>query len=109
MFKQWTKEEDDKVIEMAKQGFTTEEIARKLGRSFKSIAHRRANLMRDNSKNTVETRSLDKKEQAQKVERAELYAQVFEIINENIEKYSCSLKPVKSLINYNLKQENILL
>jgi predicted phosphodiesterase len=61
MFKQWTKEEDDKVIEMAKQGFTTEEIAGRLFRSFKSIAHRRANLMRDNSKNTVEMRSPDKK------------------------------------------------
>jgi len=101
MFKLWTKEDDDLVVAFAKDGLTTEEIARKLGRSFKSISHRRANLMRDNSKEPVEMRPLIKKEQVQKVERAELYAQVFEIINENIEKYSCSLKPVKSLINYN--------
>jgi len=62
MFKQWTKEDESLVIAFAKDGLTTEEIANKLGRSFKSISHRRANLMRDNSKEPVETRSLDKKE-----------------------------------------------
>jgi len=35
-----------------------------------------------------------------KIDRAEIYGNVFEIINETFEKYTCGIKPVKCLSNY---------
>lgn len=42
----WTKEEDNEVIQLVNKGLTTEEIAKELNRSYKSIQHRRTNLKR---------------------------------------------------------------
>jgi predicted phosphodiesterase len=45
-YKSWNKEEDNILIELVKEGLITEEIAKRLNRSFKSIQHRRADLTR---------------------------------------------------------------
>lgn len=42
----WTKIEEDKLKEMVDFGYTTEEIALKLKRSYKAVQHRRAKLTR---------------------------------------------------------------
>ena len=46
----WTKEEEQKLQSMVEEGRTTEEIARELNRSYKSVSHRRANLLRGEPK-----------------------------------------------------------
>lgn len=43
----WTKDETDKLIVMAAQGKTNEQIAKALCRSVGSVAHKRARLFRD--------------------------------------------------------------
>jgi predicted phosphodiesterase len=63
MIRAWSEDEDRQLLNLVnKEGLTTEEIARKMGRSYKSIQHRRANLTRGNNTDTVELRSLTKKE-----------------------------------------------
>jgi hypothetical protein len=52
----WTKEEEFKVLTMAQNGWTTEEIAKELNRSYKSIQHRRADLSRGETKMVKQTR-----------------------------------------------------
>jgi predicted phosphodiesterase len=42
----WNEAEDKKLVELVKKGLTTEEIAKALNRSYKSIQHRRADLSR---------------------------------------------------------------
>ncbi len=49
----WTKEEENKLLKMVEEGRTTEEIAKELNRSYKSIQHRRADLLRGKPKMTV--------------------------------------------------------
>ncbi len=93
MFKPWTKLEDDKVIKLVKEGLTTEEIARELNRSFKSISHHRANLMRDNSKSNVEMRPLTKKEKPlSPVQISQLIIKTLKENLENIEPYKASVQ-----------------
>jgi hypothetical protein len=46
----WSTEEDKKLLVMVEQGLTTEEIAKAMGRSYKSIQHRRADLTRGTPK-----------------------------------------------------------
>jgi predicted phosphodiesterase len=46
----WTQEEDKELLDYVKKGLTTEEIAREMGRSYKSIQHRRADLTREGYK-----------------------------------------------------------
>jgi predicted phosphodiesterase len=46
----WSEVEDKKLLELVAKDLTTEEIARELNRSYKSIAHRRANLTRGKPK-----------------------------------------------------------
>ena len=43
----WTKDETDKLVVMAAQGKTNEQIAKALGRSVGSVAHKRARMFRD--------------------------------------------------------------
>ena len=43
---------------------------------------------------------IEKENKTNKMDRAEIYGQVFKAIDENIERYSCSLKPVKCLVDY---------
>jgi len=47
MAKNWTKQEEQELLRLVNDQYTTEEIARKLDRSFKSISHRRADLTRN--------------------------------------------------------------
>jgi len=47
MSKKWTKKEEATLLNMVNEGYTTEEIAKKLDRSYKSISHRRADLTRN--------------------------------------------------------------
>ncbi|MBU0581414.1 MAG: metallophosphoesterase [Candidatus Margulisbacteria bacterium] len=49
MSKKWNIEEDNKLKELVASGMTTEEIARKLDRTFRSVMHRRAGLIRPQS------------------------------------------------------------
>jgi predicted phosphodiesterase/uncharacterized FlaG/YvyC family protein len=46
----WSDVEDKKLIELVAKGLTTEEIAKELNRSYKSVQHRRANLTRGEPK-----------------------------------------------------------
>lgn len=46
----WTKEEESIILKMVEEGRTTEEIARELNRSYKSVMHRRADLTRGEPK-----------------------------------------------------------
>jgi predicted phosphodiesterase len=46
----WTKKEDDLLLNLVAEGWTTEEIAKELNRSYKSIQHRRADLGRGEPK-----------------------------------------------------------
>jgi len=50
MSRSWTKEEEKVLIQMVEEGRTTEEIARELNRSYKSVQHRRADLTRGEPK-----------------------------------------------------------
>ena len=42
----WTQEEEKVLLQMVDKGRTTEEIAKELNRSYKSVSHRRAELLR---------------------------------------------------------------
>ena len=44
----WTTNEENILMNLVKKGRTTEEIAKELNRSYKSVMHRRADLMRGN-------------------------------------------------------------
>lgn len=46
----WTSEEEKILMDMVAKGKTTEEIARELNRSYKSVQHRRADLLRGEPK-----------------------------------------------------------
>ena len=96
MFKPWTQEDEDKVITLAKEGLTTEEIARKLGRSFKSISHRRANLCRPIGSSNVELRSLTKKEKP--LSSKEISQSIISTLKEELSEMS-SFPPTKSKTN----------
>lgn len=90
----WTKEEESILLKKVEEGRTTEEIARELNRSYKSVMHRRADLTRGEPKMKTEDTKV------KKLDRAEVYGQVFKAIDENIERYSCGLKPVKALVDF---------
>jgi predicted phosphodiesterase len=61
----WTKEEETILLKKVEEGRTTEEIARELNRSYKSVMHRRANLLRGEPKmikkeeNPIKPKELD--------------------------------------------------
>lgn len=91
----WTNDEDEVLKSCVEAGWTTEEIAKELNRSYKSIMHRRGDLMRGEPKMKIEPEA-----KIDKNNRSEIYNQVFEIFNNQIEKYVCGLKPVKCLTDY---------
>ena len=93
MSKFWTKEEDKSLQSLVNNGVNTTEIAKKLERNYNSVEHRIRVLKRDGISPII--LSVQKK-----IDRAEIYSQVFKAIDENIDRYSCGIKSVKCLIDY---------
>jgi len=80
----WTKEEEQLIIDRAKVGSSTEAIAKELNRSYKSVAHRRANLMRGTSK-IMQT-------QEQEIKPKDFDRKIIQILKDNL----ASVEPYKA-------------
>jgi len=91
----WTNPEINQLKELVNQGLTDTQIGIRMGKSNYSIEHKRRNL--GLSKPIEANRP---KANIDKNNRSELYNQIFEIFDSQIDKYVCGLRPVKCLTNY---------
>jgi predicted phosphodiesterase len=80
MSRKWAEDgSDDRELEkLVKQGLLTEEIAKKMGRSFKSIAHRRSGLSKNN------TRIMTQKKETQIITPEDLFNKIIPDIKRNM-------------------------
>ncbi len=82
----WTNEEENKMREMIKKDYSTEEMAKVLGRTFKSVSHRRASL----SVNTISSIPTKKKESPKKENLSALIIQSLKEELSEIKPYKAS-------------------
>jgi predicted phosphodiesterase len=98
MTKKWTKEEEQELIKYVEEGLLTEEIANKMGRSFKSIQHRRADLMRNNSLTDSVGENIPLPEEKLKpIELDKLIIQTLKDELSNVEPYKASVQTKKDV------------
>jgi hypothetical protein len=88
MPKIWTTMEEDRLVDLIAGGFTTEEIATKMGRSYKSIQHRRADLTRGN--NMINNREEDKQLKPKELDK--LIIQTLKDELDNVQPYKASIQ-----------------
>jgi len=84
----WTKEEERILLNKVEEGRTTEEIARELNRSYKSVMHRRADLTRGKPK-------MIKEEKENPIKPKELDRLIIQSLKDelaNIEPYKASIQ-----------------
>lgn len=88
----WTADEEKKLLQYAEDGLTTEEIANKLGRSYKSVQHRRADLTRDNFRIPE-----PKEEKMKKVDISVLINQTLKEALEDVPPYKAATQSKKDI------------
>jgi len=82
----WTKDEEEKLLDLVNAEYTTEEIAKQLNRSYKSVMHRRADLTRGEPK-------LYKEKEEKPMKPKELDKLIIQTLKDklvNIEQYKAS-------------------
>jgi len=103
MSKKWNEKEDSKLKELIEKGLLTEEIAKELNRSFKSVAHRRADLTRGESK-------LIKKEETIITPKQEgkIGVSIIELLREELQKQANSYSDLRGKVKIDIKNGDTL-